>query len=141
LQTLLQNHAEKFSADLIQKTLGQAHSGIPKAEDSVKLACPACSSPMNALNYDYSSGIIVHTCSRGDGIWFDQDELEEVEIFMDHWNNKEAAEKAALKQKLADAKTEVDHELDEEDAEVKKKLGPASRVLDSIFYAFEKLSR
>jgi uncharacterized protein len=89
---------EPFLPEQIQSSLQKAHSGFTATV--TRLSCPVCSQLMGELNYDYSSGVIVNVCPQGHGIWFDKDELEQVQIFMDHWDTEENTEKAELLTKL-----------------------------------------
>jgi len=141
LRPILDAHDMNFAPALIDKTLKEAHTGIPKAEVETLLSCPKCSRAMNALNYDYSSGVIVNVCPNGDGIWFDKDELAEVQIFMEHWNAEESKNKAKWDGLAKQAELDEYSELDKEDAEIQKDLGPISRTLDAVFYQFKKWGR
>jgi len=91
LNTLIHFHEKNFSVDLIQKTLKLAHAGLTDAEKADTPACPQCNAPMAAMNYNYSSGIIINTCLSHHGLWLDHDELIEAEASMDYWDEQKKA--------------------------------------------------
>ena len=141
LQPILSMHDIQFSPAIIEQTLKQAHAGIPNAEVDALLTCPECLQNMHALNYNYNSGIIINVCSNGHGLWFDKDELAEVQIFMEHWDEEEQKNQDKwlnLKEKV---KAEEEAELDKEDEAINSKLGPISRIMYAIFNVFELLMR
>ncbi len=130
---------KQFSAEEIQNTLKIAHAGIT-AEASA-LPCPACSGDMEEINYDYSSGIILHSCPKGDGIWFDKDELDEVQIFMEHWNDEE---NNRIKEFQADLRNvDVEQKVKEDNAAAVEsaKVYAISRehILNRVFTLFDLL--
>lgn len=130
---------EQFSAGEIQNTLKLAHTGIP--DEASALACPVCDGAMEELNYDYSSGIILHSCPTGDGIWFDKDELDEAQIFMEHWDDEENKH---IKEYIADLdqdKAELEAEEKKELSDEKAHVAAFSRehVLNRLFELFDML--
>ena len=56
---------------------------------------------MGALNYSYSSGVVIDVCPRGDGLWFDHRELEKIQAFHEHWNAKVAEDIDQIRNLLA----------------------------------------
>ena len=81
ITTIVHLHGEKFSLELIQKTLDYTFEGIPYEDRKSKVACPICLSDMFPVNYAFSSGIIIDRCPNKHGIWLDRDELEKVQIY------------------------------------------------------------
>ena len=139
LQPILAAHDVNFSPDLIEKTLKEAHTGIPKADVDALLQCPICSKYMNALNYNYSSGVILHACPIGQGLWFDKDELAAVQIYMEHWNEEETKNQSRWIAMERQARQDELAALDKEDALSESKEGPLARTIDAIFDRFEKM--
>lgn len=140
LQPILTARDIHFSHELVEKTLKEAHCSIRKADVSDLLACPKCADPMHALNYNYSSGVIINTCPNGHGVWFDKDELAEVQIFMEHWDDDEQQNQAkwmAIQQK---ARTEETVKMEQEEAKERSKMGPIGRTIDAILDRFSMLS-
>lgn len=140
LQPILTARDIHFSHELIEKTLKEAHSSIPKADVIALLACPKCSEPMHALNYNYSSGVIINTCPNGHGIWFDKDELEEVQIFMEHWDDDEVKNQEKWMAIQRKARKEETDKLEQEEATELSKLGPIGRTIDAVLDYFSLLS-
>ncbi|MBL6988933.1 MAG: zf-TFIIB domain-containing protein [Bacteriovoracaceae bacterium] len=91
LTKIIETKEETFSEGLIQETLTTACAGVPKDEIRTLVKCPKCSKAMTAVNYDYSSGIIIDSCPEGHGVWLDKDELKKVQLHREHWE-KEASE-------------------------------------------------
>ncbi|HLE01461.1 MAG TPA: zf-TFIIB domain-containing protein [Bdellovibrionota bacterium] len=96
LGTILNSREKKFSKELISEAISKAAPGISEAESQtvsspVRLPkCPRCEHSLRLLNYNYSSGIIVDTCSEGHGIWFDRAELEKLQAHWEHWEKQKA---------------------------------------------------
>jgi Zn-finger nucleic acid-binding protein len=66
----------------------------PQATDSFYRPCPLCGELMNRRNYGGTSGVIIDLC-KGDGIWFDADELARILA----WIRSGGVEKAREKKK------------------------------------------
>ncbi|MHC4109937.1 MAG: TFIIB-type zinc ribbon-containing protein [Planctomycetota bacterium] len=77
---VVETKEEKFDAKLVRETLALGFIGVPKKEQQTVVQCPKCGAGMEAINYDYSSGIILDRCPEGDGLWLDGSELEKVQI-------------------------------------------------------------
>lgn len=60
----------------LQKLLEQRFAGIPVPERASVELCPKCQTPMNPVNYDYNSGVVIDQCPRHHGLWLDRGELE-----------------------------------------------------------------
>lgn len=54
------------------------------------LTCPSCSMPMHQKEHGYFSKIMIDCCLNCEGIWLDQGELQDIEIFFER--NKPAEE-------------------------------------------------
>jgi len=78
--TIVETKEEKFDAKLVRETLALGFTGLPRQEQQTVVRCPKCGAGMEAINYDYSSGIIMDRCPEGDGLWLDGSELEKVQI-------------------------------------------------------------
>jgi Zn-finger nucleic acid-binding protein len=101
LGAIVKNHVENFPSELVVATLRAAHAGLSPEEAQDTFGCPMCSKPMAPLNYNYCSGVIINVCSQDHGLWFDKDELEKVEIEMQHANKREQEDKPKLIDALA----------------------------------------
>ena len=85
---IVENRVTEFSKEDIQETIKNAFMGIPSVEKETEKICPKCSNPMNPVNYAVDSGIIIDKCPHGHGIWFDDGELEKMQHYRDHYNDK-----------------------------------------------------
>jgi len=68
---ILNTNIERFSPELISETVNAAFTGVPEDEIRSEEDCPKCNELMIAVNYAYSSGIIVDRCLKSHGIWLD----------------------------------------------------------------------
>lgn len=93
LNQLIHHPEHPFSSADIESTLKKAHAGLTIAEDNETIACPTCATKMTPVNYDYSSGVIIHFCPQGHGVWLDKGELESAEIYVEHWDEEEIVHK------------------------------------------------
>lgn len=84
---IVDNIEESFSRDLIHETLNGASTVITTEDRKDRIKYPKCSETMSVNNYDFSSGIIIDHCTNSHGIWLDADELEKIQIHMEHWKN------------------------------------------------------
>jgi Zn-finger nucleic acid-binding protein len=76
-----------FDPKLVREVMRSASAGIPEAEKQSQEHCPKCNKAMSPLNFSYSSGVIVDTCSDH-GLWFDKGELQRIEAFHQEWESK-----------------------------------------------------
>ena len=60
------------------------------------------------VNYQYSSGIIVNSCTSNHGIWLDSGELDKIQIYMEKW--RAATKKDKNKYAAALAEVKAQHE-------------------------------
>lgn len=86
LKYIVETEDESWSdeeREMVIKSHG--HAGVPNEEIKREIPCPECSEMMPAINYQYSSGIIINKCKHNHGIWLDEGELDEIQIYMEHW--------------------------------------------------------
>lgn len=120
----------QFSSELMTNTLKNAHASIPLVEMTDGLKCPKCAAMMHALNYNYNSGVIINACSVGHGLWFDKEELERAQIFMEHWDDQEKQDKWSNLQKQSRQAETV--KLSEAEKLEHNKVGPVGKVIDAV---------
>lgn len=85
LPHILDTKYEKFNPELVKETIQATFQGVPEQEKMSVEKCPKCQAQMNAVNYAYSSGIIIDRCPNGHGAWLDHMELEKVQAHREHW--------------------------------------------------------
>ncbi len=130
MQPILSARDILFSPELIAASLKDAHASIPLAEMTAGLHCPQCAAVMHALNYNYNSGVIINACSVGHGLWFDKEELERAQIFMEHWDDQEKQEKwLKLQKHTRQAETS---KLSKAEMFESSKTGPVWQVIDAV---------
>lgn len=137
IKAMLKNHETTFSPELIKKTISESNPKIPLAEQQNLIACPTCSVNMHALNYNYSSGVIVNVCSSGHGIWFDPGELERVEIFMEHWDQEKELHRSEYLGSMKAASQEEAAVINAIDKRILKDVSPLG-FLGVILHTFKK---
>ncbi len=72
LARIVQTQQEKFSDQLTGEMA--AHKpmfGSEASQPDRTLSCPACSHPMNVINYAGDSGVFVDRCDVCSGLWLD----------------------------------------------------------------------
>lgn len=80
--------------DLGARPSGKA--GVPMSERESVEQCPKCQARLDAVNYDYGSGIIIDVCPNGHGIWLDSGELEHLKIYKSESEDKFRAQAPQL---------------------------------------------
>ena len=117
LGKIVEHHDEVFTPEEIA-SLDAVNEEIFTAEkdDHDELNCPVCENvQMEHFNYGDTSGIILHKCTKCDGIWMDKDELTKVEEVVDGWKadlNQDAAKYGPILQKLeAEEQQELDRSV------------------------------
>lgn len=70
----------------------QPHFGVPAGERGRELRCPCCLGSMQVINYAGDSGVFIDRCSGCQAVWLDEQELENVQILMERWENEAPAE-------------------------------------------------
>jgi Zn-finger nucleic acid-binding protein len=81
LPQLLRDPKFVVSEDNQKAALEQRQAGISEVEKKADLRCPRCNQKTDAVNYDYSSGVILNRCAHGHGLWLDAGELERIAAF------------------------------------------------------------
>jgi len=110
-EILLINRARKvvFSEEERVKVKGAQEIVITEITQPEKLLlCPRCNVPLKVLNYAYSTGIIVDSCSECNGLWLDKDELEHIQMVIEEWEKKAPELEAKFLPVLAKIKEERD---------------------------------
>ena len=85
LTKIVDTVALKIPAEVVRDTLAVAFKGVPQDEARSAERCPKCHAAMEAINYDYASGVILDRCPDGHGTWLDGGELEKVQAHHEHW--------------------------------------------------------
>lgn len=78
-----QQKREQIEADEDAAEVSQMEELTPE------LDCVLCGELMERVNYQYTSGIIIDSCKQGHGVWLDEGEIEDVQIFEEKWEDKE----------------------------------------------------
>lgn len=94
---------ESFSPSLIKSTIDAGFAGVPKSEKDQKVQCPHCKIPMNSVNYNYGSGIIIDKCDDH-GIWLDKGELEGIQIIREKGQDNLKSNAGEIKKLLREVK-------------------------------------
>jgi len=81
--------------------------GIPEGETRRVIGCPACSVPMQVVNYGGDSGVFVDRCPDCGGLWLDCDELEKIQVLMERWADEAPAKLQELSSELEHARREA----------------------------------
>ena len=138
LNRIVHSREAKFSSEQIGKTLKEAHAGIPDAEVGSVLPCPECSASMGARNYNYSSGVMVNVCPEGHGLWLDKDELESVEIFMEHWSDEKTIHQKEWTAQSQAAAAAEQATIDAINDRIESDVSP-SGLLHAVLHTLKKL--
>ncbi len=115
---IIETEEKEFGISLTKETLQKSFSGIPESEKQDDLACPKCNKQMRALNYVYSSGVIVDRCPDNHGVWLDVEELEKVQIYKEQWSKKTAERKEELDKVIENIESEHNKKLEQLDEEI-----------------------
>jgi Zn-finger nucleic acid-binding protein len=89
LARVVESREAKISPSILQETLALARTGVPQEDSDRRLACPRCAQAMSAINYNYSSGIIVDRCPEAHGTWLDGGELGHVQAYAEQFPESE----------------------------------------------------
>ena len=87
LKQLVQTVEETFPQEM-KDSLDAINKNIFTIDESAdnQLTCPKCPDiELNRINYASSSGIALDKCPDCGGIWFDKDEIEQVQILVEEW--------------------------------------------------------
>ena len=137
---------DKTVLEEVKRRVREVKAKIPPAERERKRHCPVCKRELVAINYNYSSGIIIDRCFGEHGVFLDKGELELVQA---HAELMKAAANDTLdtyeeegrlagnaEERLAAARNDAVGEFEREalaqwEAEQRKKKEPIlDRVLD-----------
>tara|TARA_B100001248_G_C27398864_1_gene468067 strand:+ start:6504 stop:7019 length:516 start_codon:yes stop_codon:yes gene_type:complete len=88
LVKIMQSEEESFSPELIQQAIAAAFTGIPEAETQSHETCPRCDAALKAVNYAYSSGVVIDRCPEQHGLWLDNQEIDKIQIHHEHWEKE-----------------------------------------------------
>lgn len=131
----------KFTAGQIAETLKSSTAGVPASEQSSVELCPKCSVPMQPLNFNYSSGIVIDSCPARHGLWFDAQELERTQMHWEHWEAQRKANSGAWGLQAQAAKIEAMADQDHARARNQQQYGSIGQFLDRILHGIEKARR
>lgn len=88
LQTIVSNWEENFSEEERARLDGvnRAHFGTTRSEGGT-MTCPKCvgESKLERFVYGGTSGITLDKCPSCEGIWLDENELEQVQMLAEEW--------------------------------------------------------
>jgi len=85
LKQIIEIRQEFFKSSNIKQTIDGKNFVVPKAESESRIPCAVCSKMMNTFIYGLDSGIVIDRCPESHGLWFDQGELEKVQMFREYW--------------------------------------------------------
>jgi Zn-finger nucleic acid-binding protein len=88
LQKIIATDDVAISPEIISQAITSSFAGVPEDEGRSVEHCPRCSKPMLAMNYSYSSGVIIDRCPNADGLWLDGIELDKIQAIRDHWDSE-----------------------------------------------------
>jgi len=88
LAKVVETREATISASIVEETRALARTGVPLEDSSRRLQCPQCARVLSAINYDYSSGIILDRCPDGHGTWLDGGELAKVQAYHEQWDDQ-----------------------------------------------------
>ena len=74
--------------EIVRETLALAAVNVSSPGVRTLVPCPKCDGPMNPINYDHTSGVIIDHCPLGHGNWLDASELEKVQAHREYWDNQ-----------------------------------------------------
>ncbi|MEW6360461.1 MAG: zf-TFIIB domain-containing protein [Planctomycetota bacterium] len=108
LEQIVERRERAFAAEEVNRVPGAREPVmIRKEEMGEGCRCPICGTPCRRSNYAYTSGIIVDTCPRKDGVWLDESELEKIQIVVEEWEKKRGEIKGRFKPALNGINREV----------------------------------
>ncbi|MBX9768144.1 MAG: zf-TFIIB domain-containing protein [Bdellovibrionales bacterium] len=110
MMSIIRKRDAKFSPSVLTDVLSQSQAGLKPQPGQAARVCPKCAEPLKHVNHSYSSGIILDSCAKGHGVWLDQDELEKVQAFEEHWDVEAKRRLPEIQGKLDSAKTSGDRE-------------------------------
>jgi len=126
---IIQTKEEVFDPKLVRETLALGFTGVPPKEQQTVVNCPKCQAGMAAINYDYSSGIILDRCPEGHGLWLDGGELEKVQIVRE--KSEEDFEKSR-EDWIALAKSSLDGKKEIADENRRRNMRPTKYLVNCL---------
>ncbi|MEC9373450.1 MAG: zf-TFIIB domain-containing protein [Planctomycetota bacterium] len=63
-------------------------TGVPIPEPVRDRSCPACQNEMQVVNYGGDTGVFIDRCGVCGGVWLDHEELENVQILTERWQDE-----------------------------------------------------
>jgi len=114
LEEIVQRRDATFSQEQIDAVPG-AHKPVTvkKEEMGDGYKCPKCGVACHRSNYAYTSGIIIDKCPNRHGIWLDESELEKIQIVVEEWEKKRAADTDRLGPQLSAIEQDVARKSEE----------------------------
>lgn len=95
LKSIIDNWERRFTPAEVQQLDAIDRADFTLDEEHVERSCPRCPSVnMERFNYAATSGIALDKCPTCAGIWFDDRELERVQILSEEWSKKLGADLA-----------------------------------------------
>lgn len=132
LVKILEIEEESFPLAILNEAIEKAFQGVPKQELATEELCPKCSKPMSAINYSYSSGIILDRC-REHGVWLNHQELEKLQAHHEHWNAESQTRRDDWKGLVSTVRDSHHENKKVMEENQKKNMGPTQYVISSIF--------
>lgn len=79
---------QKFDADEKRAIAAATKiTGVRPADHDRDLKCPKCSGVTDAINYGADTGILIDRCPNCHGVWLDADELENIQMLVEQWED------------------------------------------------------
>ncbi len=99
LKQIVKRREEVFTPDQIAQVQASIEGSepAPAADDSPALACPRCGAEMRRFRYAGTTQVLIDRCPACGGIWFDKDELEQVQILVESWEKRIEQDKEKFK--------------------------------------------
>jgi Zn-finger nucleic acid-binding protein len=136
LREILRRREMEFSSkdhQEIKAEKGRAQVNSRPEDSASELKCVLCQALMERFNYDYSSGVILDRCPRGHGLWFDEQELAQVQIFVERWEEAAPGMQAGFSSRLKKTRDEVqERHAASIDATTPSRFGPVNRLIQSL---------
>jgi Zn-finger nucleic acid-binding protein len=136
LQTIAATEEVAFSRSSIDEAIRNAKPGQDSSSASDPVACPVCTKPARAINYQYQSGVIINVCVDH-GFWLDSGELQRIEMVVEQWKKEKNRHGVEWSTNLAAGVRQGESEIQEIQQGV-------DRALDSVsllFRVFHRLTR
>jgi len=96
----------KEEREAVKKLRAQVQPGFRPSQKPI--ICPRCDAALDALNYAYSTGIMIDHCSKCDGLWLDKGELEQIQIVVEEYEQKTPELKKKFKPVLSKIKRDYE---------------------------------